>query len=171
MPDAINTIDRFWQYVWIPQKSDGNVDYDRCWIWTRSKDRSGYGWFRVGKHVWRASRYAYSISHIYQTLIPGWFACHSCDTPSCCNPLHLQLGSPSENTQAMYLRGRHPGRKMQIQDVLLLLEDHKNGASIKELAVKYGIGEWQCAAIIRGDTWFYLGQHLMPGRPRKRKKK
>ena len=32
---------------------------------------------------------------------------HSCDTPRCCNPDHLSLGTSKDNSDDMVAKGRH----------------------------------------------------------------
>ena len=34
------------------------------------------------------------------------FVMHKCDNPDCCNPEHLIIGTPKENTQDMIAKGR-----------------------------------------------------------------
>lgn len=71
---------------------------DECWLWTAATQR-GYGAFRIGKkgnrHQVNANRVAYAIAN--GGLIPDSHVMHSCDTPLCCNALHLVAGTRSDN--------------------------------------------------------------------------
>lgn len=75
-----------------------------CWLWNTTKDRGWYGqfWFegrRLGAH-----RVSYIL---FKGPIPdGYFVCHSCDVPACCNPDHLFLGTHQENMRDMRLKKR-----------------------------------------------------------------
>lgn len=66
-----------------------------CWIWTRSKDRKGYGRlanFDAVLQRW-APKYAHRVSYeLFHGEIPdGLVVDHMCNTPSCVNPDHLQV--------------------------------------------------------------------------------
>lgn len=76
-----------------------------CWLWTRSKDGNGYGkvWYE-GK-LWNAHRLAWVLTN---GPIPEgrWFVCHRCDTPACCRPEHLFLGTDQDNVRDMWEKRR-----------------------------------------------------------------
>jgi hypothetical protein len=91
-------VDDFW----------GNVDASgNCWIWMRAKMPLGYGHLWVdGRDVY-AHRYAYES--YYLSIDQDLDIDHLCRTPSCVNPLHLELVTRRENT----VRG-HRSRRLGI---------------------------------------------------------
>jgi hypothetical protein len=78
-----------------------------CWIWTGAVKEYGYGVIGLGRReegIERAHRVAYRL---YKGEIPtGLCVLHHCDTPACCNPAHLYLGTLKDNAQDMVQRGR-----------------------------------------------------------------
>jgi hypothetical protein len=98
--------ERFWAKV---RKSSG------CWEWVGARFDSGYGAFkRRVDGEWkqqRAHRVAYELA--VRPIPNGMLVCHRCDNPPCCNPLHLFLGSGTDNQQDMIQKGRkapHPSK-------------------------------------------------------------
>jgi hypothetical protein len=89
-------IARFWTHI------DKSGD---CWLWQGSKTTSGYGKFkgRFGAFL-QAHRFAYFLHY---KVDPGALnVCHRCDTPACCNPEHLFLGTQADNLRDMREKGR-----------------------------------------------------------------
>jgi hypothetical protein len=41
-----------------------------------------------------------------QEIPTGMYVCHKCDNRKCCNPKHLFVGSPKDNTIDMFKKGR-----------------------------------------------------------------
>ncbi len=79
-----------------------------CILWQGAKDKDGYGKFQLNaegkqQHV-RAHRYAFFVALGHW---PGEFALHSCDTPACVNPEHLEDGDQRKNVRDCVARGRH----------------------------------------------------------------
>jgi hypothetical protein len=77
----------------------------RCWNWTASHDRKGYGQLMCspGK-LQRAHRVSWAV-HIGE-LPAGRCVLHRCDNRSCVNPEHLFLGSIADNNRDMFAKGR-----------------------------------------------------------------
>lgn len=103
------------------------IDSNGCWnfkILHKNKSTHIYGRLqrRVnGKKVWiPAHRAAY---YLYNWVLPeGLFVCHKCDNPPCCNPDHLFLGTPMDNTRDMISKGRrvtyiHYGNKFRAKPI------------------------------------------------------
>ena len=76
-----------------------------CWEWQAGKNNLGYGMIRDEKRMRTAHRVSYEEHN--QTVIPhGLVVMHHCDNPKCVNPLHLSLGTRSDNTRDMLQKGR-----------------------------------------------------------------
>ncbi len=103
-------VDRFWD------KIDKSAGPDGCWLWAASANVKGYGQFAITgsdrvdgrRRMMLAHRMAYLLS---KGPIPdGLLVMHSCDCPPCCNPRHLSVGTPYENTHDAINKKRPIGR-------------------------------------------------------------
>jgi hypothetical protein len=70
---------------------------------------------------------------------------YKCDNRLCCNPEHLELGTPAENSQDMVERGRsakgsrHRSAKLTEEDVREIRKKLDAGESLSHLARVYGV--------------------------------
>jgi hypothetical protein len=100
-------LQRFWSKV--DQSGGGFV----CHPWTGGRNRGGYGLVQ-GANAYRGFTFcahvvAWAVSN--QQEPEGRVVRHRCDNPSCCNPLHLLIGTDRENWLDAVARGRvRPGR-------------------------------------------------------------
>ncbi len=94
-----SAIARFWPKV----NKGGDAD---CWEWTACRQPTGYGRFSISPSCREyAHRVAFMAAHD-RDIPAGMVVMHSCDNPPCCNPSHLRLGTPSENSRDRDLKGR-----------------------------------------------------------------
>lgn len=94
----------------FPERFWNKVDKtENCWIWTASKDLSGYGTITYDRKVWKAHRLSYFLE--FGSFDSSLRVLHSCDTPCCVRPSHLFLGTQSENMIDMVSKGRHGAGK------------------------------------------------------------
>lgn len=77
-----------------------------CWWFVPGKpNRGGYKTFMWGGRHELAHRFAYKL---WKGEIPtGLNVLHSCDTPPCCNPDHLRVGTDMDNMQDRLARGKY----------------------------------------------------------------
>jgi hypothetical protein len=108
-----------------------------CWEWLKHKDKDGYGRLRYQTKRMGAHQWSY-LHHV--GLIPdGMFVCHSCDNPSCCNPMHLWLGTTQENTKDRDIKNRYkpPFPKGSLRPTKGRIRKRKKGTYSVELRHKY----------------------------------
>lgn len=82
-----------------------------CWPWTGGNDgRWGYGhvWLSSDRPSVKAHRLAWELAH--GPIPAGMVVCHLCDTPACCRPSHLVLGTSRENAHDAMRKGRLSGK-------------------------------------------------------------
>ncbi len=96
--------ERFWNKVDIPLNEKGEPDHDKCWMWTSTIYKNGYGQFSKNRKTNLAHRIAYLLEN-------GEFdktkcVLHRCDTKACVNPKHLWSGTLKDNSQDCKNKGR-----------------------------------------------------------------
>lgn len=132
---------RFWAKV---SKPDSPLV---CWEWTGYRRQRGYGEL---DHV-AAHRLSYYLATGED---PGsYFVCHRCDNPPCVNPLHLYLGTPRENQNEMWLKGRGKGWETSVSDeqVKQIQEHRRRGATVNQIAAATAVSYAHVARILRGE--------------------
>ena len=138
-----------------------------CWIWFRSRTMAGYGMMYIGSRLdgTRSSVYAHRLS--YQSFIgaigTGLLVCHHCDTPSCCNPEHLFLGTAQENAADCVRKGRSargdrkPHTKLSFDDVFHIRTLHEGGrVSQRLLAEEFSVTQSHISRIVNRQVWQHI---------------
>jgi hypothetical protein len=117
---------------------------EECWVFTGGKDKDGYGQVQAARaakdnKVTRAHQLAY-VAWVGE-IKDGMLVCHTCDNPSCCNPEHLFLGTPSDNMQDMSKKGRCGPKMPRRLDYEGILAAHGNkpcGVVAEEFGCSFG---------------------------------
>jgi hypothetical protein len=92
----------FWARVLSDEDEETGDD---CWYWKLACDRDGYGKFLHAGNKILAHRVAWMLHH-KRDIPPGMVVMHECDTPRCCKPAHLKLGTQQENIADRVAKGR-----------------------------------------------------------------
>lgn len=149
----------FWSKVAI-------TSIDKCWIWQAGTLPSGYGQFSVSGQNVGAHRFSWQITH--GQIPDGLFVCHRCDTPGCCNPSHLFLGTPKDNADDMSRKGRKAnvgggGRgeragqaKLTEINVREMRSLRESGRRLHELALRFGVSMATVSCVCTRKTWKHV---------------
>ena len=133
-----------------------------CHLWTGAISANGYGAIRIDNTTQPAHRVAYELAK--GSIPDGMLVTHSCDTPLCCNPNHLILGTHSENLQEAYDRklrlpkgqkgeahGHSKLTEAQVKEIRSLRE-----TNFAKIAKKYQVTRGAIRKVIKRITWRHI---------------
>lgn len=132
--------ERFWSKV-----DRGGSDV--CWPWLASRNPKGYGRFmwREDRIPKQAHRIAYQLTN--GEIPEGLLVCHTCDNPACCNPAHLFLGTPKDNSEDMAKKGRSTTSSFPPEVLDEIRSSTERGARLSE---RFGISQQHISQIRLG---------------------
>jgi len=135
----------------------------QCWLWQGVYDRKGYGTIRRNGHHLGAHRVAYAL--MVGPIPDGLCVCHTCDTPHCCNPAHLFLGTQADNMRDCKQKGRNhipcgslsPSAKLTEHKVLQIRAEYQPGKiTYAGLGKKYHVSKGCIGNIINRKKWRHV---------------
>ena len=112
--DIINEKD-FWNKV---------EKISNCWIWKNQLNSKGYGLFFVTRRkIWGKAPKKFLAHRLAYEFVKGFIptnlcVLHKCDNPPCVNPMHLFLGTLSENVLDAIKKGRWIQKFPRLQKVV-----------------------------------------------------
>lgn len=138
-----------------------------CWLWTANCNHKGYGQIGLGAKSMRTThRVVYE--HFKGPIPAGKQIMHSCDTPCCCNPDHLSVGTHQDNIDDKMRKRRHKAGRHnrargsangnsrlsyeQARDVKFGRDSYSVAAS------KHSVSKSTVYAIRKGLSWAHLEQ-------------
>ncbi len=131
-----------------------------CWVWKDWVDKKGYS--NIQASLW-GKYYKVSKGHQLSYIIykgeydRDLLICHTCNNPSCVNPVHLYAGTNRDNMRDKIIAGSAKGSKnpnaklkeLDVKEIKDLLMYFKN----TEIATLYNV-DARCVSDIRvGRTW------------------
>lgn len=133
-----------------------------CWLWLAGKHPPNrHAAFKRNGRKYLAHRAAYELA--YGPIPPGMCVCHRCDTPACCNPAHLFLGTPGDNTRDMVSKGRNVrGEAVGVSRltpaaVVEIRRRYAGGGILqRELANAYGVAQTTISEVILRKKWRHV---------------
>lgn len=135
----------------IPEPNSG------CWLWAGATTKAGYGLISVKNKRNYVHRLSYQIN--CHEIPENMCILHKCDTPSCCNPDHLSIGSIQDNNSDMVKKRRHCLGEKQGKSKLLakdVLEIRKSNKPLIELAKTYNVSIAAVCQAKSGKRWGHL---------------
>ncbi len=132
----------FWSRVAVREEN-------KCWEWTGHRNAKGYGQTRVSGTMYYTHRLAAMLDG---RDVIGATVMHSCDNPSCCNPAHLSVGTPADNTADMLKRKRFRA-KITEDDVRAI---RASVGKQRDVAAAFGIDQALVQRIRVRTAWRYV---------------
>lgn len=132
-----------------------------CLLWTGST-RMDYGLITFRRRAWSVHRLVWTL--VSGPIPAGLNVLHKCDTPPCCNPEHLFLGTQKDNAEDRERKHRskhpagqdHPMAKITESDVVEIRQLRERGLSTREIAKIYGIATVHAWQVVTRRTWRHV---------------
>lgn len=144
----------------------GKNNKNGCIEWMHCKDKDGYGhttFVKDGiKKTWKVHRLMYYL--VYGEIPHGMIICHSCDNPSCFNPLHLFLGTHLENAIDRSKKGRSRDQRgeknyastLSAQKVIEIRSMATSGLSQMKIGKIFSVSQTCIGKILRRKLWKHI---------------
>ncbi len=154
--ESVTLAERFWAKVAVGAP-------DECWLWMgalkSAAEGRDYGAIKVDGRAVRAHRVAFLIH--YGTDPGERLVRHSCDTPRCCNPAHLLLGTQSDNMRDAAARGRIVTSRGESSPFARLTDEavreiRDSTATISALSRRYGVSRPVITKIRAREAWSHV---------------
>lgn len=150
-PNKRSLEDRLWARVNI-------LGPDDCWEWQGHLDKAGYGHITEGGHQGKNLSVHRVAFEIHSGHPPVNQVLHRCDNRKCCNPGHLYDGTPQQNMDDKFRRGRHisltgenhPSSKLTLESVKAIRSSNEIGRTLSGI---YGVSASQISRIRRQIQW------------------
>lgn len=156
MPAHSNTPNTFWSRVDCTSPND-------CWLWQGGSAGNEYGAISWNGRPTMVHRLAWELT--YGPIPHGLVVRHRCDTPRCCNPDHLLLGTQLDNVADRVARNRsrrmlgesNNSAKLTTAAVCFIREQYaaKNMTG-RALAKMFNVSTSQITRIVCGKAWMPL---------------
>jgi hypothetical protein len=134
-------------------------DADSCWPWTGQTQDTGYGTMQWRGKLVGVHRIMAALA--YGRIKRGQHVMHLCNTPICCNPAHLRVGTPAENSamaakDGLYTRGSavHAAKLNERQVREILASPLPPSSTV--LAKRYGVTRCTIYRIKHRQIWTHL---------------
>jgi hypothetical protein len=127
-------------------------------ITNRQKTKAGY--IQRRQRLIRTSYHRYIYELNYGPIPDGAIIRHSCNNPSCINPLHLKIGTHADNVNDRVVadrsaKGVRNGRSKLTEAQVLEIRSDTN-TPLYELAFMYNVSRKAISQIRKGNTWKHL---------------
>jgi hypothetical protein len=150
-------VERFWNKV------DKLDDTKLCWEWKASKDRYGYGRFKIGNKTIGSHIITYKLYNNISNL-QDLHILHTCDNRSCVNPNHLFTGTNLDNIADRQSKGReahnkgvvHGRAKLMDEEIFYIREQVKSGKLHRELAKELNVSRVTITRIVNRVIWTHI---------------
>lgn len=124
---------------------------DGCWDWSGAKNKK-YGVFSHDKRNMQAHRASWIIHN--GPIKENMHICHTCDNPTCSNPLHLFMGTHLDNMRDMRDKGLHNQfSKLTIEQVKEIKKLLAQKISQRDIAKKFNVHDVTIHDIKYEKTW------------------
>jgi hypothetical protein len=137
-----------------------------CWVWTKTKNPSGYGIMSAAQIKPRIPVAVHRISWMihYGKFPHDEWVLHKCDNRACVRPDHLFLGDRITNIKDAVSKGRnrthpfssgedHPLSKLTWDKVREIRRLSSEGASSRQLAVQFCVTKENICMVVKNKTW------------------
>lgn len=128
-----------------------------CWLWLKSLDKDGYGWFYLNKNM----KAHVASWELFKGSRNGLWVLHNCDVRRCVNPEHLYLGTNDDNVRDRMergkfeiLRGSKIGNSKLIESEVRAIR--KDSREQKYIAADYGISVASVSLIQARKNWKHV---------------
>lgn len=143
----------------IMQTCNKDIDTDSqdCWIWPLAKDKDGYGYCTVNRAS-RRNQKAHVVSWVaFNECLPEkpLVLRHTCNNVACCNPLHLVLGTATENNRDRFKDNEKYSKNNKLTQITVfdLYSLRDQGYTAKQLAEHFKISEEAARNAYLGKSW------------------